>query len=196
LISQEKPFISASATHALSDLDRFTLVWSIWQFSTVDSPPIKQTTKLLCQPFFWKINTARETPAAVLLIYKKGRKRQALYKQGSQIQGTWRSQPRELKAGTGQAKEKKKLSIHAEETMKNNLLVRQQVIRLNGCLLKEPSFPACKRRSLVVEDEAIPLLPDEPGPKHNKFHEEGVWPLLPCFCHHLVEAYGKVLINT
>jgi hypothetical protein len=45
---------------------------------------------------------------------------------------------------------------------------------LKGCLLKEPSFPACKRRLLVVEDEIIPLLSDEPGPKHKEFHEEGI----------------------
>jgi hypothetical protein len=31
---------------------------------------------------------------------------------------------------------------------------------------------------LVVEDEIIPLLSDEPGPKHKEFHEEGIWPLL------------------
>jgi hypothetical protein len=35
---------------------------------------------------FLKVNTAREAPAAVLLIYKK-EKKQALYKQDSQIQG-------------------------------------------------------------------------------------------------------------
>jgi hypothetical protein len=49
LMSQEKPRNSASSTHALSDLDRFTLVWRIWQFSTVDSPPKinYQTTTLV-----------------------------------------------------------------------------------------------------------------------------------------------------
>jgi hypothetical protein len=135
---------------------------------------------------FLKVNTAREAPAAVLLIYKK-EKKQALYKQDSQIQGAWRTQPRGLEAGPGQVMEKKKLSIHAEETMKKKLLVRQEAISLKGCLLKEPSFPASERRSLVVEDGAIPLLPDEPGSKHKKIHEEGIWPLLPCFCHDLMQ---------
>jgi hypothetical protein len=34
--------------------------------------------------------------------------------------------------------------------------------------MKEPSFPACERRTLVIEDEIIPLLPDEPGPKQKE----------------------------
>jgi hypothetical protein len=45
---------------------------------------------------------------------------------------------------------------------------------MKGCLLKEPSFPACKRRLLVVEDEIISLLLDESDPKHKEFHEEGI----------------------
>jgi hypothetical protein len=61
--------------------------------------------------------------------------------------------------------------------------------------LKKPSFPTCQRRTLVIEDEIIPLFSDEACPNQKELHKERVWALLPCLGHHLVEIHGQVLVD-
>jgi hypothetical protein len=46
-------------------------------------------------------------------------------------------------------------------------------------ILLELSLPRDQARSLPVEDERIPFVPNAPGANHNNFHEQGLTKRLP-----------------
>jgi hypothetical protein len=46
-----------------------------------------------------------------------------------------------------------------------------------------------------IEDEVVPLFPDEPGSYHEGVHEERVGELLPCRLHHVVKIQAEVPID-
>jgi hypothetical protein len=62
---------------------------------------------------------------------------------------------------------------------------------LEGGFLKKSQHPVPKRWAFVIEDEVIPLLPDQPDPQHKEFHE-GVRSLLSGLLHHQMKTQIEV----
>jgi hypothetical protein len=62
---------------------------------------------------------------------------------------------------------------------------------LEGSFLKKSQLPVPKGWAFLIEDEAVPLLPNQPGPQHKEFHE-GVSPLLSGLLHHRMKTQIQV----
>jgi hypothetical protein len=62
---------------------------------------------------------------------------------------------------------------------------------LEGGFLKKSQLPVPKGWAFLIEDEVVPLLPNQPAPQHKEFHE-GVRPLLSGLLHHRIKTQIEV----
>jgi hypothetical protein len=89
----------------------------------------------------------------------------------------------------------KELSVQINQSPKEKLLVWIHPMSLEPSLLQEPSFPGLKGGQSSIEDEVVPLFPDQPGTYHEGLHKERIGELLPCICHHAVKIQAEVSVD-